>query len=73
MRREEPMKQRPPSAPLLDMDSNQVGENAWEEQPRHQGMSQQRTLSMPQLPAQQPTAAPPPIKSHLYGPPKPPR
>lgn len=56
---------RPPSAPLLDVEPKQ----AWTM--RHSNMPQQRTISMPQLPAEPSLGIP--VKPPLYGPPKPPR
>ncbi|KAK9499777.1 hypothetical protein O3M35_002749 [Rhynocoris fuscipes] len=63
---------RPPSAPLLDVEpktNNGVGQ--WAASVGRHTMAQQRTLSMPQLPAD-PTLGIP-VKPPLYGPPKPPR
>lgn len=63
---------RPPSAPLLDVEpkgSNGIGQ--WAASVGRHTMAQQRTLSMPQLPADPPLGIP--VKPPLYGPPKPPR
>ncbi|CAH1394542.1 unnamed protein product [Nezara viridula] len=58
---------RPPSAPLLDVDPPK---QPWA-MCHGSSMPQQRTISMPQLPADPSLGIP--IKPPLYGPPKPPR
>lgn len=71
---------RPPSAPILDVDLKPSWANTAAIRPNNV-MAQQRTLSMPQLLANErkeaPDSAPKPVpnvnKPALYGPPKPPR
>ncbi|CAH0390784.1 unnamed protein product [Bemisia tabaci] len=64
---------RPPSAPILDLDSNKL---KWESSSSANlapsVFPTQRTSSMPQLPGEPPIGIPI-IKPPLYGPPKPPR
>lgn len=63
---------RPPSAPLLDIDPPKQNWNTAAVRPNV--MAQQRTISMPQLlPKDQEKTAVPNVNKPLYGPPKPPR
>lgn len=64
---------RPPSAPLIDMESNHDRESTWNIM-RNTGSSTQRTISMPQLiDDKDATKHEVPQGHRTFGPPKPPR